>query len=69
MNINKSWMNARGIFLLEYQKRVRDFIDFAHNKANSASQIKCPCKRYVNLIYHHIILVEEHLLQYSMDKK
>ena len=62
-------MNARGIFLSEYRKGVRDFIDFVRHKADSASQIKYPCKRCVNLIYHHITLVEEHLLQYGMDKK
>ena len=62
-------MNARGIFLSEYQKGVRDFIDFAWYKTDSASQIKCPCKRCVNIVYHHITLVEEHLLQYGMDKK
>ena len=48
---------------------VRDFIDFAWYKANSASRIKYPCKRCVNMVYHHIILVKEHLLHYSMDKK
>ena len=62
-------MNARGIFLPEYRKGVRDFIDFARHKTDSASRIKYPCKRCINLIYRHIILVEEHLLQYGMDKK
>ena len=69
MNINKSWMNVREIFLPEYRKRVRDFIDFARHKADSASRIKCLCKRCVNMVYHHITLVEEYLLQYSIDKK
>ena len=55
-------MNARGIFLPEYQKEVRDFIDFARHKADSASRIKYLCKRCVNLVYRHITLVEEHLL-------
>ena len=62
-------MNARDIFLPEYRKGVRDFIDFAQHKADSASWIKYPCKKYVNIVYHHIILVEEHLLHYSMNKK
>ena len=53
----------------EYRKGVRDFIDFARHKANSASRIKCLCKRCVNVVYHHITLVEEHLLRYGMDKK
>ena len=62
MDINKNWMNARVIFLSEYRKRVRNFIEFARHKADSAHQIKCPCKRCVNLVNHHITLVEEHLL-------
>ena len=65
MNINKSWMNARGIFLSAYRKEIRDFIDFARHKADCASWIKYPCKRCVNMVYHHIIFVEEHLLQYD----
>ena len=62
-------MNARGIFLSEYRKRVQDFIEFAQHEADSASRIKYPCKRCVNMVYHHITLVEEHLLHYGMDKK
>ena len=69
MDINKNWMNVRGIFLSEYRKDVRDFIEFARHKADSTSRIKCPCKRCVNMVYHHIILFEEHLLHYGMDKK
>ena len=62
-------MNTRGIFLSKYRKGVRDFIEFARYKTDSASQIKYPCKRCINMVYHHIILVEEHLLYYGMDKK
>ena len=62
-------MNARDIFLPEYRKGVRDFINFTWHKADSASRIKYPCNRYVNLIYHHIILIQKHLLHYDMDKK
>ena len=62
-------MNAREIFFPEYRKGVRDFIDFARHKTDSASRIKYPYKRCVNIVYHHIILVEEHLLNYGMDKK
>ena len=69
MDINKNWMNARDIFLSEYQKGVRDFIQFAWHKADSASQIKCPCKKCVHMVYRHITLVEKYLLCYGMDKK
>ena len=69
MNINKSWMNTTEIFLSEYRKGVRNFIEFARHKADNASRIKCPCKRCVNMVYRNIILVEEHLLCYGMDKK
>ena len=62
-------MNVRDIFLPEYRKRVRNFIEFAWYKTDSASQIKYPCKRCVNIVYHHITLVEEYLLYYGMDKK
>ena len=44
-------------------------MDFAQHKVDSSSRIKYLCKRYVNIVYHHITLVEEHLLQYGIDKK
>jgi Transposase family tnp2/Domain of unknown function (DUF4218)/Transposase-associated domain len=69
MDIDKSWMNARGIFLPVYRQGVRNFIEFARPKADSAGRIKCPCKRCVNYVYRHISLVEEHLLRFGMDKK
>ena len=69
MDINKNWMNSRCIFLPEYRKGVQDFFEFAQYKVDSASRIKCPYKRCVNMVYHHITLVEEHLLQYDIDKK
>ena len=68
MDINKNWMNVRGIFLPEYRNGVHNFIEFACQKADTASRIKCPCKRCRNIFYHHISLVEEHLLHYGMDK-
>ena len=55
-------MNARDIFLPEYRKGVRDFIDCARNKVDSASQIKYTYKRYVNMVYNQITLVDENLL-------
>ena len=68
MDINKNWMNVRDIFLPAYRKSVRDFSEFAQHKADSASRIKCLCKRCFNMVYHHIILVEKHLLYYGMNK-
>ena len=62
-------MNVRDIFLPEYQKYVQNFIDFVWHKADSASWIKCTYKRYANMVYHHIILIEEYLLRYGMDQK
>ena len=62
-------MNIRGIFLLEYRKDVRDFIEFVRHKTDSASRIKYLCKRYINMVYRHITLVEEYLLRYGICKK
>ena len=62
-------MNARDIFLSEYQKDVQDFIELAWYKADSVSRIRYPYKRRINMVYHHITLIEEHLLCYNMDKK
>ena len=62
-------MNARGIFLPKYRKGVWNFIEFTWHKADYASRIKCPCKRCVNMVYHHITLIEDHLARYGMDKK
>ena len=45
------------------------FFQFAQQKADSTSRIKYLCKKYVNMVYHYISLVEEHLLYYGMDKK
>ena len=56
-------------FLSEYRKGVRDFIKFTQYKTDSTSRIKYPCKRCVNMVHRHIILIEEYLLPYGMDKK
>ena len=45
------------------------FMDFARHKADSASRIKCTCKRCVNIVYCYITLIEKYLLHYGMDKK
>ena len=68
-NMDKSWnYEADRLKSAKYSDGVRDFMSVARSYADSRRLIRCPCKRYKNVLFKHVDEMEDHLFIIWFDQ-
>ena len=66
--MDKSWIFCNRLSM-EYENGVEVFIKFAlENGEKGCTIIKCPCKKYQNLVFHKVEDVKNHLYITGFDE-
>ena len=66
--MDKSWMKLSDRFSIEYKEGIFQFLEVAKYHFNNYEQIRCPCKKSMNLNWDSLEGVKRHLLIYLENK-
>ena len=61
-------MQAKNRFGPEYKEGVKEFMEFARDRADSGNRIRCPCRKCKNMIHKTLDKVEDDLFIVGIDQ-